>query len=114
MVFRDASKFRQPLAKEAVAVLEGVCMCVANDVRVGVGDGQMTVYPLLFLDILVDRGAISTENDSTVAVLGDIFVSVFQILADEKPNSSVGVTDECQDWWLSPSKSPRPFSPAVT
>ncbi len=90
MVFRDASELRQPLAKEAVAVLTGVCVGVADDVGVGVGDGQMTVHPLPFPDVLVDRIAICAENDTTVAVLGDIFVSIFQILADEKSNSSVG------------------------
>ena len=131
MVFRDASELRQPLAKEAVAVLAGVCVGVADDVGVGVGDGQMAVHPLLLLDVLVDRIAIRAENDTTVAVLRDVFISVFQILADEKSNSSVAPTDECQYWWfvslevstslfLSPrerglsSSSSRPFSPAVT
>jgi hypothetical protein len=52
---------------------------VADDVGVGVGDGQ-AVHPLLFVDVLVDRIAIRAENDTTVAVLRDIFVSVFEIL----------------------------------
>ena len=100
MVFRDASELRQPLAKEAVAVLTGVCVGVADDVGVGVGDGQMAVHPLLLLDVLVDRIAIRAENGTTVAVLRIVFVSVFQILADEKSNSSVAPTDECQYWWF--------------
>jgi len=40
MMFRDTSELRQPLAKEAVAVLTGVCVGVADDVDIGVGDGQ--------------------------------------------------------------------------
>jgi hypothetical protein len=60
----------------------------------------MAVHPLLVLDSVVDRVTVGTEDDTAVAVLSDIFVSVFQILADEKPNSSVAPTDECQDWWF--------------
>ena len=98
MMFRDSSELRQPLAKEAVAVLAHVCVGVADDVGVGVGDGKMAVHPLLLFDVLVDRISIRTENDTAVAVFIDVFVSVFQILADEKSNSSVGPTDECQYW----------------
>ena len=84
MVFRDASELRQPLAKEAVAVLAGVCMGVTDNVGIGVGNGQMTVHPLPFFDILVDRVPVSTEDNASIAVLSDIFVSIFQILTDEK------------------------------
>ena len=75
MMLRDASELRQPLAKEAVTVLAGVCVSVTDDVGVGVGDGQMAVHPLRLLDILIDRVAVGTEDDASVAVLRDILVS---------------------------------------
>ena len=100
MMLRDPSKLRQPLAKEAVAVLESVCVSVTDDVGGGVGDGQVAVHPLLGLDSVVDRVVVSAEDDATVAVLCDVFVSVLEVLADQKPNSSVGMTDECQDRWF--------------
>jgi len=74
-MLRDASELRQPLAKEAVTVLAGVCVSVTDDVGVGVGDGQMAVHPLRLLDILIDRVAVGTEDDASVAVLRDILVS---------------------------------------
>lgn len=98
MMFRDATKLRQPLAKEAVAVLAGVCMSVTDHVGVGVGDGQMAVHPLLVLDIVVDRVIVGTENDASVAVLSDVLVGVLEIFTNEKPHSSVIPTDECQHW----------------
>lgn len=130
-MLRDASEPSQPVAKEAVTILAGVCVSVADNVGVGVGDGQMAVHPLLLFDAVVDRVVVGTENDASIAVLGDIFVSVFKVFADEKPNSSVISTDECQDWqfvsvevsaplFVSPrsrglsSSSSSPFSPAVT
>jgi len=131
MMFRDTSELRQPLAKEAVAVLTGVCVGIADDIGLGGGDGQMSVHPLFLFDVFIDRTSIRTENDTAVAVLSDVFVSVFQILTHVKLNSSVAPTDECQDWWfvsleisaslfLSPrsrgleSSSSTPFSPGVT
>ena len=114
-----------------MAVLTGVCVGIADDVGLGVGDGQMAVHPLLLFDILVDRIPVRAEDHASIAVLSDSFVSVFQILTDEIQNSSVGATDECQDWWfvslevssplfLSPrsrglsSSFSIPFAPAVT
>ena len=83
-----------------MAVLTGVRVGVTDHVGVGVGDGQMAVHPLLVFDVVVDRVAISAENNASVPVLGNVFVGVSQILTDEKPNSSVIPTDECQDWWF--------------
>jgi len=97
-MLRDATELRQPLAKETVAVLASVCVSVTDDVGVGVGDGQMAAHPLRLLDVLADRVAIGTEDDASVAVLGDVLVGLLQILADEKLNSPVIPTDECQDW----------------
>lgn len=99
-MFGDASELRQPLAKEAVAVFAGVCVSVTYDVGVGVGDGQMAVNPILVFDIVVDRVAVGTEDDAAVTVLCNIFVGVLEILTDQKLNSSVVSTDECQDWWF--------------
>lgn len=98
MMLRDTPELRQPLAKETVAVLAGVCVGIADDIGVGVGDGQMAVHPLLVLDPIVNRVIVSTEDDAAVAILSDVFVGTLEILADEKPNSSVGATDECQHW----------------
>ena len=99
-MLRDSSELRQPLAKEAVTVLAGVCVSVTDDIGVGVGDGQMAVHPLQILDILVDAVSVGTENHTSVAVFCNVFVSVLEVLADLEPNSSVGPTDECQDWWF--------------
>jgi hypothetical protein len=114
-----------------VAVLASVCVGVTDHVGLGVGDGQMAVHPLLVLNSVIDRIIVGTEDYTPVAVLSDVFISVLQVLTDEKPNSSVGPTDECQYWWFvslevsaplfeSPrsrgldSSSSWPFSPAVT
>ena len=99
-MFRDTTELRQPLAKEAMAVLTGVRVGVTDHVGVGVGDGQMAVHPLLVLDVVVDRVIVGAENDTSVAVLGDVFVSVLEVFTDEEPHSSVIPTDECQDWWF--------------
>jgi hypothetical protein len=44
MLLRDSFELRQPLAKEAMAVLTGVYVSITDDVGIGVGDGQMTVH----------------------------------------------------------------------
>ena len=80
-----------------MAVLARVCVGVTDHVGGGVGDGQMAVHPLLVLDVVVDRIVVGTEDHASVAVLGDILVSVLQIVTDEKPNLSIIPTDECQD-----------------
>ena len=74
MMLRDASELRQPLAKETMPVLTSIRVSVTDDVGIGVGDGQMAVHPLLFLDIFVDRVAIRTENNTAIAVGCDFFV----------------------------------------
>ncbi len=53
-MLRDASEPSQPVAKETVPVFAGVGVSVANDIGIGVGDGQMAVHPLLVLDPVVD------------------------------------------------------------
>ena len=83
-----------------MAVLAGVCVSVTDDGGIGVGDGQMAVHLLPFLDIVVDTVSVCTENNTPVAVFRDVFVSVLEVFADQKLNSSVGMTDECQDWWF--------------
>ena len=98
MMLRDTPELRQPLAKKTVAVLAGVCVGVTDHVGVGVGDGQMAVHPLLVLDVIVDRVAVGAEDDASVAVFVDVLVDVFQIVTNQKLNSSVGTTDECQYW----------------
>ncbi len=99
-MLRDTSELRQPLAKEAVAVLAGVCVSVADDVGDGVDDGQIAVHPHLVLGSVIDRIIVGTEDDTAIAVFSNVFVSVFQVLTDEKSNSSVGMTDKCQHWWF--------------
>lgn len=120
----------KPLSKEAVAVLADVCVLIDDDVDFRVGDGQMVVHPLRVLGPIVGRLSDGTEDDTPVAVLGDVFVSIFEIRTDEEPNSSIIPTDKCQDRWFvflegsspffeSPrsrgldSSSVRPFSPTA-
>ena len=81
-----------------MAVLAGVRVAVTDHVGIGMGDGQMAVHPLLVLNVVVDYVAVGAKDHASVPVLGDILVSVLQIVTDEKSNSSVIPTDECQDW----------------
>ena len=99
-MFLNTPELFQPQAKEEMAFFTGVCVRITDDVGIGVGDGQMAVHPLLLLNPVVDRVAICTEDNASITVLSDVFVGVLEILADEKPNSSVIPTDECQHWWL--------------
>jgi len=89
MMFRHTSELRQPLAKEAMAVLAGVYMSVADDVRVVVRDRDMCINLLVVVYSVGNRGLIGTENHASIAVFGDIFISVFQILPNAELNSSV-------------------------
>lgn len=43
MMLRDATELRQPLAKETVAVLAGVCVSITDDVGVGVGGRPIVI-----------------------------------------------------------------------
>jgi hypothetical protein len=99
-MFRDPSELRQPLAKEAVAVLAGVHMRIADHVRVIVRDRQMCVNLLVFVNPVVDSVVIGTEDYTSIAVLGDIFVSVLQVVPNAKLNSAVIPTDKRQNWWF--------------
>ena len=83
-----------------MAVLTGVRVSIADDVGIGVGDGQMAVHPLLLLDRVVDCVIIGTEDDASITVFSDVSVGVLEILTDEKQNSSVIPTDECQPRWF--------------
>jgi hypothetical protein len=58
----------------------------------------MAVHPLQLLDIVIDAVSVCTEDHTLVAVLCDVFVSILEALTDQKLNSSVIPTDECQDW----------------
>jgi len=86
-----------------MAVLTGVRVGVTDHVGVGVGDGQMAVHPLLVLDVVVNRVIIGAENDTSVAVLGDVFVDVLEVLTNEKSNSSVkrsyGSAVRAREWY---------------
>ena len=96
-MFRDTTELRQPLAKEAMAVLTGVRVGVTDHVGVGVGDGQMAVHPLRPLNVVVGRVIVGTENDASITVLGDVFVNVPEVFMHEEPHSSIIPTDKCQD-----------------
>jgi len=73
MMIRDASEIHQPPAKKAMSVLTDVRVSVTDDVCIRVSDGQMAVYPLLLLDIFVDRVAICSDNDTSTAVRCNFF-----------------------------------------
>jgi len=98
MVLRDASELRQPLAKEAMAVLTTVDMGVADHVRIIVRDRQMSVNAVVLVNVVVDRVVVSTQNHRFVPFLGGLFVYVLEMLSNQKLHSSVGATDECHDW----------------
>jgi len=123
------AELRQPLAKEAMPIFAVANVSIVSHERLGVGDGQMAVHPLQFLDVLVDIVSISTEDHASVAVFCDVFIDALEILTDLKAHSSVAATDECQDRWFvflegsasffesprsRPSFSLLPFSPTVT
>ena len=95
-MLRDTVELRQPLTKEAMMALAGVCVSVVDDVGVGVDDGRMAVHPLLVLDIVIETVSVCIENHTPVAV----FCDVLEVLADQKSNSSVIPTDQWQYWWL--------------
>jgi len=44
-ILQDTSELRQPLPKEAMAVLTGVRVSITDDVGIGMGNGQMAVHP---------------------------------------------------------------------
>jgi hypothetical protein len=58
----------------------------------------MAVHSLLILDVVVSAAVVGTQDDASIAVLGDVLVDVLEILTHQKPNSSVATTDECRDW----------------
>jgi hypothetical protein len=60
----------------------------------------MAINLVVLVNSVVDATLIRTEDHGLIAVLGDVFVNVFEIIADEEPNSSVAPTDECHDLWL--------------
>jgi hypothetical protein len=93
MLLRDASERRQPLAKEAMAVLAAVYVSVADHVRVIVRDRQMCVDSVEVIDIIVDRVIVCTQDHASIAVLSDLFINVLKIFSDQKPNTSVGTTE---------------------
>ena len=89
MVFRDASELRQPLAKEAVAVLTAVDVGVADHVRVIVRNRQMSVNSVVFLNVNVDRILVGTQNHRLITSGGNLFVHLLKIFSNQKFNSSV-------------------------
>lgn len=129
MTLRDTSKLSEPLADKAVAVFAGVDVCVTDHVCVRVIDGQMAVNHVVLVDVGIDTVVVSTEDDISIAVLGEIFVNVLEIFTNEKGHLSVVPADKCHDWRfvsrvgsapLFESLRSRglscswPFSPAVT
>jgi hypothetical protein len=60
----------------------------------------MAINLVVLVDSVVDAVLIGTEDHGLIAVLGDVFVNVLEIIADEESNSSVAPTDECHDWWF--------------
>jgi hypothetical protein len=83
-----------------VAVLTAVRVSITNDVVFVVIDGEMAINLVVLVDSVVDAVLICAQDRWIVfvTVFDDVFVYVFEILTNEKPNSSVGATDECHDW----------------
>ena len=96
--------------KEAVAVLTAVRMSVTDNIVFVVIDGEMAINLVALVNSVVDAVLVGTEDSRIVliAVLNDVLIYVFDIFSNEKPNSSVGATDEGHDWrfvCLEPSSS---------
>jgi len=81
-------------------VLTAVCVSITDDVVFVVIDGEMAINLVVLVDSVVDAVLIRTEDHGLIAVLGDVLVNIFEIVAHEEPNSSVGATDECHDGWF--------------
>ncbi len=94
-MLRDSSELRQPLAKEAMAVLAAVYVSVTDNVRFIVRDRQMTVNSIVFVDVIVYRVIIRAENHCLISSVGDLLIYVLEILPNQELNSSVAPTDEC-------------------
>ena len=60
----------------------------------------MAINLVVLVDPVVDTVLISAEDHGFIAVLGDVPVNVFKIIADKEPNLSVAPTDECHDGWF--------------
>jgi hypothetical protein len=58
----------------------------------------MAINLVVLVDSVVDAVLVSTEDHGFIAVLGNVFVNILEIIAKKEPNSSVGATDECHDW----------------
>lgn len=83
-----------------MAILTAVHVSITHNVVFVVIDGYMAINLAVLVDSVVDAVLISTEDYGLIAVFGDVLVNVFEIIANEEPNSSVGATDECHDWWF--------------
>ena len=109
MVFRNASKLRQPLAKEAMSVLAAVYVNVADHVRIIVRDRQMSVNAVVLVDVILDRVVVGAENHRLVAFLGNLFVYVLEILSTRNSTRPSERRTSVTTGGLSDSKLPRPF-----
>jgi len=83
-----------------VPVLIAVRVSVTDNVVFIVIDGEMAINLVVLVNSVVDAVLVGTEGCRIVfiAVLDDVLIYVFKIFSHWKPNSSVGVTDECFDW----------------
>jgi len=83
-----------------VAVLTAVCVSVTDNIVFVVIDGEMAINLVVLIDSVVDAVLVGTEDGWIIfiSVPDDVLVYVFEIFSNEKPNSSVGATDECHDW----------------
>jgi hypothetical protein len=83
-----------------VAVLTAVRVSITDDVVFVVIDGEVAINLVVFIDSIVDGVLICAQDCWIIfiAVFDDVLVYVFEILANEEPDSSVGATDECHDW----------------
>jgi hypothetical protein len=75
-----------------VAVLTAVRVSITDDVVFVVIDGEVAINLVVFIDSIVDGVLICAQDCWIIfiAVFDDALVYVFEILANEEPNSSVG------------------------
>lgn len=80
-----------------MAVLAAVDVSIADDVRVIVRNREVSVNPIVLVDVIVDRVVVCTQNHRAIAQLSDPFINVLEILSHQIPSSSVAPTDERYD-----------------
>ena len=60
----------------------------------------MAVHPLQLLDPIVDIVPVCTQNHAPITVFRNHLIGILKILTDQKLNSAIVPTKQCQDRWF--------------